>query len=175
MFYCNVCGKKDFQSKLMLAGIQYGWATALRKLVNVAHGDIICRDQLSEDNRLTGITEGFCGLLFLATYVLNLHERVALHLSQTNLCQDLRFFSFPFLPSYCVSESRISGCHFTASVLWVPCSVWGSLTVLHKRISRTVFFSQITLPTRTSEWKAQKGSLSLMIRLTFLIIRAVQK
>lgn len=52
-------GKKDFQSKLMLAGIQYGWATTLRKLVNVAHGDIICRDQLSEDNRLTGITEGF--------------------------------------------------------------------------------------------------------------------
>lgn len=51
--------KKDFQSKLMLAGIQYGWATALRKLVNVAHGDIICRDQLFEDNRLTGVTEGF--------------------------------------------------------------------------------------------------------------------
>lgn len=70
----------------------------MRKLVNVAHGDIICRDQLSEDNRLTEITEGFCGLLFLATYVLNLHERVALHLSQTNLCRDLRFFPFLFSP-----------------------------------------------------------------------------
>lgn len=30
--------------------------------------------------------------------MLNLHERVALHLSQTNLCQDLRFFPFLFSP-----------------------------------------------------------------------------
>lgn len=64
----------------------------------MAHGDIICRDQLFEDNRLTGVTEGFCGLLFLATYVLNLHERVALHLSQTNLCRDFRFSPFLFSP-----------------------------------------------------------------------------
>lgn len=31
----------------------------LRKLFNPAHGDIICKHQLFEDNRLTGITEGF--------------------------------------------------------------------------------------------------------------------